>query len=202
MSELNIYQRINEVKKEVTYVQKDAKIQGYKAVTHDQVTAVLRGSMVEHGIVTTESFIESTFTPTGDSTKSGAKYFMYTAVFTINFVNIDEPKDLFSVNVESQSLDYGDKAPGKAQSYAMKYALLKTFGLETGENEEGRQEDFKQKRENKQILTKEQSEQLNNLLDETEANRPKFFSYFGVTKTEELSQGQYVQAFNMLKAKK
>ena len=55
MSEKNIYQRINAVMKDVEYVQKDAAITGggvnYKAVTHDMVTAVVRKSMVEHGIV-------------------------------------------------------------------------------------------------------------------------------------------------------
>ena len=35
MSELNIYQRINKVMQEVKYAQKDASVQGYKAVTHD-----------------------------------------------------------------------------------------------------------------------------------------------------------------------
>ena len=35
-------------------------------------------------------------------------------------------------------MDNADKAPGKAISYAFKYALLKTFALETGEDEESR----------------------------------------------------------------
>jgi hypothetical protein len=42
------------------------------------------------------------------------------------------------VTLPSHALDNGDKAPGKAISYATKYALLKTFLLETGEDEESR----------------------------------------------------------------
>ena len=57
---MNIYQRINEVRKEVEYVQKDASVSagggGYKAVTHDMVTAVLRKSLVKHGIVRQVNF--------------------------------------------------------------------------------------------------------------------------------------------------
>ena len=35
-------------------------------------------------------------------------------------------------------MDNADKAPGKALSYAKKYAVLKLFEIETGEDEESR----------------------------------------------------------------
>lgn len=35
-------------------------------------------------------------------------------------------------------MDNADKAPGKALSYAKKYAMLKLFEIETGENDESR----------------------------------------------------------------
>jgi ERF superfamily len=47
-----------------------------------------------------------------------------------------------TVTVNSHAADNQDKAPGKAMSYAVKYAMLKTFGLETGENDEGRFAEF------------------------------------------------------------
>ena len=39
---LNIYERINAVRLKVEYIKKDKAVQNYKAVTHDQVTALTR----------------------------------------------------------------------------------------------------------------------------------------------------------------
>lgn len=201
MSDLNIYQRINEVKKEVSYVKKDAKIQGYTAVTHDQVTAVLREAMVEHGIITKQSLLKSTFEPTGDETGKGSKWMLYTGVYEISFINVDDPESIFPILVESQALDLGDKASGKAMSYAMKYALLKTFSLETGENEESRQDDFRQKREDKQLISEDDVIKLQQLIEETGSDESKFLSVFKIDSLEEMQKGTLKNALIALKKK-
>lgn len=151
---MNIYQRVNEVRKSVSYVQKDKRVQeggGYMAVTHDAVTSMLRDSLVEHGIVVTMSVSESSVTDTGTFTAKGTPFIRYAARFLVDFVNADQPDDRFTVIVESHALDLGDKAPGKAMSYAKKYALLKVFEIETGDDDEGRQEQHKKKASNKSV---------------------------------------------------
>ncbi len=136
---LNIYQRINEVRKKVLYVRKDKRIDGkYNAVTHDQVTAMLRASLVEQGLLVVPSQVSGELHTTGRRTKSGAEIMRYHAKYDIMFVNVDAPNDQFHVVISSHSMDEGDKAPGKALSYAVKSAMLKVFTLETGENEESR----------------------------------------------------------------
>jgi len=141
MSEINIYQRINAVMKEVEYVQKDAAISGggvnYKAVTHDMVTAVIRKSMVEHGIVIQVEQLKSEMLITRDLEK-GVKMHLYSGDYAVSFINIDNGEDRLTATINAHANDNGDKAPGKAASYAVKYAMLKTFTLETGENEESR----------------------------------------------------------------
>jgi hypothetical protein len=67
---------------------------------------------------------------------------LYSGVYTISFVNIDEPRDRVDVTVNAHATDSMDKAPSKAISTAVKYAMLKTFGLETGENDESRMAEF------------------------------------------------------------
>lgn len=121
---LNILQRINEVRKEVTYIQKDKK-QGmrYSVVSHDVVTAKLRSSFVNHGIVywplhfTTEQF--------GNRTQAWG---------TCRFACIDDMNDYIDVYTGGYGIDEQDKGPGKALSYACKYALLKVCMLETGDD--------------------------------------------------------------------
>ena len=137
---LNIYQRINEVRKKVDYIRKDKKVEGYQAVTHDAVTSELRGELIKQGIVVVPRLISSTFKPSGTTTAKGIAWMIYEGWYEIDFVNMDNPTEKVTVPLEAHALDYGDKAPGKATSYATKYAMLKLFSIETGESDESRQD--------------------------------------------------------------
>lgn len=154
---MNIYQRINEVRKAIGYVQKDKDVgfgkSSYRAVTHDAVTGMVRSALIEQGIVIVPSVISATFHPAemvtslGDDGKEhtvSAKQRLYEATFQIDFVNVENPEDRVVTQQVAHALDNGDKAPGKAMSYATKIAMLKMFNLETGEDEESRyqQEEF------------------------------------------------------------
>ena len=70
--------------------------------------------------------------------EDGAKQQRYDATYSFDFVNADDPTDRLTIVIESHAMDNADKAPGKALSYAKKYALLKLFEIETGEDEESR----------------------------------------------------------------
>jgi hypothetical protein len=137
---MNIYQRLNQVRKAVAYIQKDKQVtgQGYMAVTHDAVTSVVREHLIEHGIIIVPSLVQSQVKETGTLTGKGVPIIRLEAVYDITFVNSELPEDRVTVRMESHALDQGDKAPGKAISYATKYAMLKLFSIETGEQEEER----------------------------------------------------------------
>ena len=134
----NIYQRVNEVRRAIGYVQKDKAVStgggSYKAVTHDAVTGMVREALIRNGVVIVPSVIESVFHPK----EPDAKQRLYEATFQVEFVNIDDPNDRIVTRQTAHALDNGDKAPGKAMSYATKYAILKLFNIETGEDEESR----------------------------------------------------------------
>lgn len=159
MSDKNIYQRINAVMKEVAYVQKDAQVQGYKAVTHDMVTAVARPAFVKHGIVIRVEQLRSELLVKRD-VGAGEKMHLYSGDYAVHFVNIDKPEDYATETVNAHANDNGDKAPGKAMSYAVKYAVLKLLSLETGENDEARFAD---------PYTSEQAEIFHDLIDSRKA---------------------------------
>lgn len=138
---MNLHQRLANVRSRVDYLKKDKQVQGYKAVTHDAVTAYVRNHLIEQGVlIYPPSVIKSHVVDTGHVTNSGTTIIRYEATYTIAFVNIDEPQDKIVVEIEAHANDTGDKAPGKAMSYAKKYAVLKMFEIETGEEEEGRLE--------------------------------------------------------------
>jgi len=142
----NIYQRINSVMKAVKYVQKDKSVSGggqnYKAVTHDQAISVVRESLVENGIMIFPNQLSGEFLVMRDvnAEPQPIKMGLYTGTYEINFVNIDDGSDKVTVTVQAHAADNGDKAPGKALTYATKAAILKVFSLESGEDDEGREE--------------------------------------------------------------
>ncbi|PHS61670.1 MAG: hypothetical protein COB12_12080 [Flavobacterium sp.] len=139
----NIFQRMNAVMQEISYVQKDSKISGgganYKAVSHDQVVSIARAQFVEHGIVVYPEQLNAEMIQQRDL-KQDIKMHLYSGMYNIHFVNIDEPADRLSVSINAHAADNGDKAPGKCASYATKTAILKALCLETGENDESRAE--------------------------------------------------------------
>ncbi len=122
-SPLNIHQRIAQVMQQVDYIQKEKK-QGmnYTIVTHDAVTAKLRPQILAAGMV----YYPIKVVTGQDGNRTSCQ-------MTVRFVNVDMPEDFIQVEAFGYGVDSQDKGPGKAQSYAMKYALLKTFGLETGD---------------------------------------------------------------------
>ena len=132
---LNIYQRINAVCKEVEYIQKKDKAPKglpYKYVSHDQVMGALHKPMAEHGIVLVSTMDD--FKQDGNRT---------TVAMTVSFVNIDDPKDRIDVKYSTSAIDPSDKGAGKCVSYIIKYVLLKTFCLETGEDADKDQYEYK-----------------------------------------------------------
>lgn len=140
---MNIYQRVNEVRKAVSYIQKDKRVGesgGYLAVTHDNVTSQTREHFIKNGVVIVPSLVSAQTVLTGTSTARGIPFVRYEARYRFDVVNADDPADKFAMEIEAHALDQGDKAPGKALSYAKKYAVLKLLEIESGEEEENRPE--------------------------------------------------------------
>ena len=137
-----LVERILWVRNRVGTLGKDAQVgtggSTYKAITHDKVTRYLRPKLCQAGIFTAMTCVEATDADTGAVTGKGRKIVQHRAVFEITFANAHDSGDKLTVRQFAYADDYGDKAPGKAASYAMKYALLKMFMVETGEDDEER----------------------------------------------------------------
>lgn len=142
----NIYQRISAIQGEVTKVDKSAQVQAgggsYRAVTHDDVTKMLRPLMVKHGVVSVCRLVSVDSHDTG--VIWGKRPLIQTrGKFEIDYVNIDNPEEVVCVPVFAYADDNGDKGPGKVTSYAQKYADMKLFRIQTGEDDEQRVDESK-----------------------------------------------------------
>jgi len=134
MSDLNIYQRINKVIAEGLYIKRGSAGQG-TGVLYDEVISLLQPFLTKHGIViVTEKVGEARCR---DNKKGN---YIYECDFNVTYINIDKPEDKFTQLVEAHAGDAGDKAPGKAITYGAKISMVKVFQIETGLNDESREE--------------------------------------------------------------
>lgn len=98
----------------------------------DDVDAALRVALVEHGVVATlVSISDRKMKRSSEMDKYNNLRTVYCCecLVTIKLVNADDPEDTTSIVGWGQGLDYGDKATGKAISYAAKAAYLSSFHL-------------------------------------------------------------------------
>jgi hypothetical protein len=183
---LNIYQRMSAVMGDVGYIQKDKIVKNkhgaemYRVTSHDTVVRMTRDHFLKHGIlvvprITKHERIGSNLT---------------VADMEIEYVNIDNPEDKITSASFGYGIDSGDKGPGKAISYAFRYGLLKGLLLETGDDPENENEDFKEELidEEQYITLREICESKNFPIDGTlQAMAKKIFevkSIREITKTQ------------------
>lgn len=125
---MNIYQRLHAVRGELGFLEKDKEVQinnkvAYGYISHDAVTAAVRVPLQKHGVMVVPSVAE--YKNDGNRMEARIK---------VDFINIDDPQDRVTVETVGYGVDSSDKGPGKAFSYALKYAYLKLFLLNSGED--------------------------------------------------------------------
>lgn len=125
MTTKNLYQRILAVMDDISYIQKgDKKVNNqYTYVSHDAVSSAIHPLMIKHGILVLPSIKECK--QEGNRTEVRLE---------VRFVNVDKPSEFIINDWMGYGIDAADKGPGKAVSYAFKYAILKTFCLATGDD--------------------------------------------------------------------
>lgn len=145
---MNIYQKINEVMKNIEYLTKDDKVEfgstKYKAISEEKVTTAVRKQLVEQGIVIIPIEQES---ENKELIRTDKSVNMLTSVHTkYRIQNIDDINDYVIAESNGTGVDTQDKGVGKAMTYAYKYMLLRTFAIPTGEDPDkvsSAEEDYK-----------------------------------------------------------
>ncbi len=104
----------------------------YQFVGHAEASEHIRKVLFENGILVFPSTVERIDKMVKITTHKGQEEKMLTSLrVSVSFVNIDKPEERESVEVWGDGLGNDDKNPGKALSYAVKYALMKTSLLPT-----------------------------------------------------------------------
>lgn len=144
-STMNIYQRMLAATSEINRVAKNLKVdisksQSYKAVAESDVLEAVKPIEEKYGIysypVSRTVIKDEAYTTTSeyDGRKSEKTTFFMRLATVYRFVNIDKPDEYIDITTYGDGVDTQDKAPGKAMTYGDKYALLKAYKIQTGDD--------------------------------------------------------------------
>lgn len=145
VKEMNICEKMSAITAEIGVVEKNLNVKvnsnsSYKAVSERDVLDAVKPieqkyrvysypanrKIVDRDVLTKETEYNGTITRTNT---------LFMRVETVyRFVNIDKPDEFIETTVYGDGLDTGDKASGKAMTYADKYALMKAYKLSTGDD--------------------------------------------------------------------
>ena len=142
---LNIFQRMLAATSEINRVAKNLKVdisksQSYKAVAESDVLEAVKPIEEKYGIysypVSRKIIKDEAYTTTSeyDGRKSEKTTFFMRLETIYRFVNTDKPDEYIDITTYGDGVDTQDKAPGKAMTYADKYALLKAYKIQTGDD--------------------------------------------------------------------
>lgn len=142
---LNIFQRMLAATSEINRVAKNLKVdisksQSYKAVAESDVLEAVKPIEEKYGIysypISRKIIKDEAYTTTSeyDGRKSEKTTFFMRLKTVYRFVNTDNPEEHIDITTYGDGVDTQDKAPGKAMTYADKYALLKAYKIQTGDD--------------------------------------------------------------------
>lgn len=141
---MNIYEKMSAATEKINKVAKNLSVgigkSQYKAVKEGDVLAAVKPIEVELKIysypvsrrIVDTSILTTTTEYDGKKTEKSSMYMRLETVY--RFVNIETPDEYIDITTYGDGIDAQDKAPGKAMTYADKYALLKAYKIETGDD--------------------------------------------------------------------
>lgn len=177
----NIYEKMSAITQEITAVAKNLKVgegkNSYKAVGEADVLAAVRPIEAKFGVysyplereIVESAVLTNVKTYNGETYETKQQFIRLRTVY--RFVNMEKTNEYIDITTYGDGVDPQDKAPGKAMTYADKYALLKAYKIITGDDpDQEKSEELKDKQEKPQMATEKQIQYIQRLHDQSPEN--------------------------------
>ena len=196
---LNLRQKLAEVRRRIGYIQKRGHNErfNYNYVTAADIAGSVGDILSELGVVVIpclENITYESATGRGETTRMARVVMAYT------FSDVDSGEEIVA-KVAGQGLDSGDKAPYKAMTGALKYALLQSFLLATGDDPEDERADSRTAFGSERQITAEQVRELQGLIEETGTDLERVLAYYKISALSEMTEASYRRALELLNRK-
>ena len=199
-AQLNLRQKLAEVRRRIGYVQKRGHNErfNYSYVTAADIAGSVGDLLAELGVVVIPRLEDISYESAagrGEATRMARVVMAYT------FADVDSGEEVIA-KVAGQGLDAGDKAPYKAMTGALKYALLQSFLLATGDDPEDERVDARSATPNSdRPISAEEVRELEKLIEETGTDLERVLSYYKVASLSEMTETAYRRAVEVLNRK-
>jgi hypothetical protein len=194
---LNLRQKLAEVRRRIGYIQKRGfnEHNNYSYVTAADLAGAVGDVLAELGVVIVPQLESITYEPNTGARTEVARAAQ--VVMAYIFADVDTGEEIIT-KVAGQGLDTGDKAPYKAMTGALKYALLQSFLLATGDDPEEERINHTASNSSERLITPEEVRQIRVLVDETETELERVLSYYKISSLEEMRESSYRRALELL----
>jgi len=197
---LNLRQKLAEVRRRIGYVQKRGHNErfNYSYVTAADIAGSVGDILAELGVVVIPRLEDISYE---SAAGRGEAIRMARVVMAYTFADVDSGEEVIA-KVAGQGLDAGDKAPYKAMTGALKYALLQSFLLATGDDPEDERLEARFTAANSdRLVSGDEVRDLKSLIDETGTELERILAYYKVVSLEELTETAYRRAVEILNRK-
>ena len=198
--QLNLRQKLAEVRRRIGYVQKRGHNErsDYSYVTAADIAGPVGDILAELGVVVIPSLEEISYEPASSRREATP---MARVIMAYTFSDVDSGEEIVAT-AAGQGLDAGDKAPYKAMTGALKYALLQTFLLATGDDPEDERADGRfNKPSSGRTINAEQVRDLEKRIEDTGTDLQRVLEYYKVASLSELTEFAYRVAVKVLNRK-
>lgn len=138
---MNIFEKMLHIQSEIPTVAKNLNVStgkygSYKAVSERDVKDAIKPLEEKYGVYSypiKKELIEQTLVEQETNSGKRVSYYIRERV-TYRFVNINKPDEFIEIDGYGDGIDTGDKAPGKADTYASKYCLMSAYKISTGDD--------------------------------------------------------------------
>ncbi len=194
---LNLREKFAEVRRRLGYVQKRGHNErhNYSYVMAADLAGAVGDILAELGVVMIPQLQSiSTETPRSSSERIAR------IVMNYRFVDTKSGEEL-TVRVAGEGADPGDKAPYKAMTGALKYALLQSFLLASGDDPEDERGNSRSALASERVITPEQVCELQRLIEETGTELERVLAYYRISALGEMTEASYRRALELLNRK-
>ncbi|MGI2270313.1 ERF family protein [Staphylococcus cohnii] len=137
-SELNLYQKIADVKANIDGFTKDTKGYNFSYVSGSQILHRIRSKMIEHNLLLVPNTTNEQWTTHTYKNKKGNEVIDFIVEMDLNYkwINADKPEEQLDISYHAfgQQSDVS-QAHGTALTYAERYFLMKFFNIPTDEDD-------------------------------------------------------------------
>jgi hypothetical protein len=136
--ELNLYQKIADVKANIDGFTKDTKGYNFSYVSGSQILHRIRTKMIEHNLLLVPNTTNEQWTTLSYKNKKGHEVIDFVVEMDLNYkwINADKPEEQLDISYHAfgQQSDIS-QAHGTALTYAERYFLMKFFNIPTDEDD-------------------------------------------------------------------